>query len=66
MAYEDKNLTCTECGQSFIFSADDQAYHAEKGYMNEPSAAPRAAKRGATDPAAAASGTIAVPARCTP
>ena len=77
MSYEDKTLTCTECGQAFTFTADDQQYHADKGYMNEPkrctscrqarpSAAPRAAKRGATDPAAAASGTTAVPARCIP
>ncbi len=36
MAYEDRSLTCVDCGQSFIFSADDQAYHAEKGYTNEP------------------------------
>jgi len=36
MSYQDRNLTCVECGQSFIFSADDQAYHAEKGYTNEP------------------------------
>ena len=36
MAYEDRSLACVDCGQSFIFSADDQAYHAEKGYTNEP------------------------------
>jgi len=36
MSYQDRNLTCVECGQSFIFSADDQSYHAEKGYTNEP------------------------------
>ncbi|MCD5403346.1 MAG: zinc-ribbon domain-containing protein, partial [Dehalococcoidia bacterium] len=29
MSYQDRNLTCVECGQSFIFSADDQSYHAE-------------------------------------
>ena len=40
MSYEDKSLTCTECGQSFIFSADDQTYHAEKGYTNEPKRCP--------------------------
>ncbi|MDA0987939.1 MAG: zinc-ribbon domain containing protein [Chloroflexi bacterium] len=34
--YEDKNLTCQDCGQSFTFSADDQAYHATKGFTNEP------------------------------
>ncbi|MQG10160.1 MAG: zinc-binding protein, partial [SAR202 cluster bacterium] len=24
MSYQDRNLTCVECGQSFVFSADDQ------------------------------------------
>ncbi len=36
MSYEDKTLTCQECGQPFTFSADDQSYHAEKGFTNEP------------------------------
>ena len=36
MTYEDRSLTCLDCGQSFTFSADDQSYHAEKGYTNEP------------------------------
>ena len=36
LSYEDRNLTCADCGQSFIFTADDQSYHAEKGYTNEP------------------------------
>ncbi len=47
MSYEDKNLTCTDCGATFIFSADDQAYHAEKGYQNEPKRCPdcRSARR---------------------
>ena len=40
MSYDDRNLTCADCGQSFIFSADDQAYHAEKGYTNEPKRCP--------------------------
>ncbi|MBC8280994.1 MAG: zinc-ribbon domain containing protein [Chloroflexi bacterium] len=40
MSYQDRNLTCVECGQSFIFSADDQSYHAEKGYTNEPKRCP--------------------------
>ena len=29
-----------ECNQSFIFSADDQQYHADKGYTNEPKRCP--------------------------
>ena len=36
MSYEDRTLTCLDCGQPFTFSADDQSYHAEKGYTNEP------------------------------
>ncbi len=47
MSYEDKNLTCTDCGATFVFSADDQSYHAEKGYQNEPKRCPdcRSARR---------------------
>jgi CxxC-x17-CxxC domain-containing protein len=36
MSYQDRTLTCLDCNQSFTFSADDQRYHAEKGYNNEP------------------------------
>ena len=47
MSYEDRTLSCMQCGQSFTFSADDQAYHADKGYTNEPKRCPacRQAKR---------------------
>jgi CxxC-x17-CxxC domain-containing protein len=47
MSYEDRILSCQECGDSFTFSADDQAYHAEKGYTNEPKRCPscRSARR---------------------
>ncbi len=33
MAYEDRNLTCVECNSEFVFSADDQEFHAERGYQ---------------------------------
>ena len=48
MSYEDKTLTCQDCGQEFTFSADDQQYHADKGYTNEPKRCPscRASRRG--------------------
>ncbi len=36
MNYEDKTLTCQDCGQPFTFSADDQSFHAMKGFTNEP------------------------------
>lgn len=40
MSYEEKTLTCQECGQSFTFSVEDQEYHAQKGYTNEPKRCP--------------------------
>src|SRR3990172_4815155 len=48
MSYEDRTLTCQDCGDPFTFSADDQQYHAEKGYTNEPKRCPtcRQARRG--------------------
>ena len=47
MGYTDRTLTCADCGAPFTFSADDQAYHAEKGFTNEPRRCPdcRAARR---------------------
>lgn len=34
--YQDKTLVCQDCAQEFTFSSDDQQYHADKGYTNEP------------------------------
>jgi CxxC-x17-CxxC domain-containing protein len=34
--YTDKNLTCVDCGAEFTFSAEDQEYHASRGFTNEP------------------------------
>ncbi len=36
MSYEDKILACQECGQPFTFTAEDQSFHALKGFTNEP------------------------------
>ena len=36
MPYEDKSITCVDCGQDFVHSADDQARYAERGFANEP------------------------------
>ncbi len=33
MAYDDRDLTCVECNSEFVFSADDQQYHADRGYQ---------------------------------
>ena len=34
MVYSDKTLTCAQCGSEFTFSADDQQYHASRGYQD--------------------------------
>ncbi|HUF54537.1 MAG TPA: CxxC-x17-CxxC domain-containing protein [Dehalococcoidia bacterium] len=46
MSFQDKDLTCVECNQSFTFTADDQQFHSEKGYT-EPKRCPscRASRR---------------------
>ena len=36
MPYTDKSLTCVDCGAQFTFSAEDQEYHASRGFTNEP------------------------------
>ncbi len=34
--YTDKTLTCKECGKEFVFTAGEQEFYAEKGFVNEP------------------------------
>jgi len=34
--YTDKTLVCADCGAEFVFSAEDQEYHVQRGFMNEP------------------------------
>ena len=51
MPYTDKNQTCVDCGAEFTFSAEDQEYHASRGFTNEPKRCPdcrqaRKAERG--------------------
>lgn len=47
MTFEDKTLTCVECGNEFVFTAGEQEFHASKGFTNEPRRCPdcRAARR---------------------
>ena len=34
--YEDKTITCRDCGEEFIFSAGEQEFYERKGYTNAP------------------------------
>ncbi len=34
--FEDRTLTCRDCGESFVFSSGEQAFFASKGLTNDP------------------------------
>ncbi len=34
MNYTDRSLTCVQCGNEFFFSAQDQEFHATRGYQD--------------------------------
>jgi CxxC-x17-CxxC domain-containing protein len=38
--YNDKTLTCRDCGQSFTFTTGEQEFFAQKGFTNAPSRCP--------------------------
>ncbi len=40
MSFEDKTVTCRECGNPFTFTVGEQSFYAEKGLMNTPSRCP--------------------------
>src|SRR5947209_8481102 len=40
MNYTDRMLACVQCGTEFTFSADDQEFHATRGYQ-DPKRCPR-------------------------
>lgn len=35
--FQDKELVCKDCGNTFVFTAGEQEFYAEKGFENEPS-----------------------------
>ncbi|MFQ5887601.1 MAG: zinc-ribbon domain containing protein [Candidatus Hydrothermarchaeales archaeon] len=37
MSFEDKTITCRDCGQDFVFTAGEQEFYQERGFENEPS-----------------------------
>lgn len=36
MSFEDKILTCKDCGNEFVFTSGEQEFYAEKGFTNLP------------------------------
>lgn len=38
--YTDRNLTCADCGASFVFTAGEQEFYANKGFSSDPRRCP--------------------------
>src|SRR5690348_14178855 len=36
VAYQDRTLTCRDCGAEFVFTAGEQDFYAQKGFEHEP------------------------------
>ncbi len=36
MAFQDRTLTCNDCGQAFAFAAGEQEFYQQRGLLNEP------------------------------
>ena len=36
--FQDETLVCKDCGNEFVFTAGEQAFYKEKGFMNKPKA----------------------------
>src|SRR2546427_9980046 len=47
MSFQDKTLTCRDCGREFIWTAGEQEFYAARGLQNAPTRCPedRAARR---------------------
>ena len=47
MSFQDKTLTCRDCGNQFVFTAGEQEFYQSRGLMNEPGRCPecRAARK---------------------
>lgn len=40
MSYADKNMTCRDCGATFVFTAGEQEFFDQKGFTNPPTRCP--------------------------
>jgi CxxC-x17-CxxC domain-containing protein len=40
MSFQDKTLTCSDCNNTFTFTADEQEQFQTRGYTNEPKRCP--------------------------
>ena len=40
MSFQEKSITCSDCGTAFVFSVEEQELFASRGYTNEPKRCP--------------------------
>lgn len=40
MSYQDKTMTCADCSAQFVFTSNEQAFYADRGFTNEPKRCP--------------------------
>ncbi|HEU5329322.1 MAG: zinc-ribbon domain containing protein [Thermomicrobiales bacterium] len=40
MSFQDKTLTCRDCGQEFIWTAGEQEFYQQRGLVNQPGRCP--------------------------
>jgi len=40
VSFQDKSLVCSDCGNTFTFTAEEQEFFQSKGYTNEPKRCP--------------------------
>jgi len=43
-SFQDKQITCVDCGDPFIFNSGEQAFFASKGFGTEPKRCPACRK----------------------
>jgi hypothetical protein len=47
--YKDMELVCRGCGATFIFTAGEQEFYADKGFLHEPTRCPKCRNRRDSD-----------------
>ena len=40
MSFDDKSIQCSDCGATFVFTAEEQEFFASKGYEHDPKRCP--------------------------
>ena len=66
MEYRDKTLVCIECHQTFVWSAGEQLFYADKNFKNEPKRCKACKAKRASRPAPAISRTRTISSLCHP